>query len=60
MLTPDVYILGAASTLDGDLILNAEGNPDAIFIFQIDGAATTVGSMVTLINGASSAMSIGK
>ncbi|MCB0612775.1 MAG: DUF3494 domain-containing protein, partial [Phaeodactylibacter sp.] len=54
MLTPDVYILGAASTLDGDLILNAEGNPDAIFIFQIDGAfATTVGSMVTLINGAS-------
>ena len=54
MLTPDVYILGAASTLDGDLILNAEGDPDAIFIFQIDGAfATTVGSMVTLINGAS-------
>ena len=53
-LTPDVYILGAASTLNGDLTLDAENDPDAIFIFQIDGAfATTVGSTVTLINGAS-------
>jgi len=54
-LTPNVYTLGAASTLNGSLILDAEGNPDAIFIFQIDGAfATTVGSSVMLINGASS------
>ena len=53
-LTKDVYILGAASTLNGELILDAEGDPDAIFIFQIDGAfTTTVGSTVTLINGAS-------
>ena len=53
-LTPDVYILGAASTLDGELILDAGSDPEAIFIFQIDGAfSTTVGSMVTLINEAS-------
>ncbi|PSR14096.1 MAG: hypothetical protein DA408_04395, partial [Bacteroidetes bacterium] len=54
ILTPDVYTLGSASTLNGSLILNAEGDPEAIFIFQIDGAfATTVGSSVVLINGAS-------
>ncbi|MBK6902812.1 MAG: DUF3494 domain-containing protein [Saprospirales bacterium] len=54
LLTPDVYILGAASTLDGALTLDGQGNPDAIFIFQIDGAlSTTVNSTVTLINSAS-------
>ncbi|MEO7281983.1 ice-binding family protein [Gelidibacter sp.] len=53
-LTPDIYILGAASTLNGELFLDAGNDPNAIFIFQIDGAfSTTVGSMVTLINGAS-------
>jgi hypothetical protein len=53
-LTPNVYTMGAAATLNGNLTLDAEDNPNAIFIFQIDGAfASTVGSTVTLINGAS-------
>ncbi len=53
-LTPDVYILGSAATLDGVLNLDAEGDPDAIFIFQIDGAfSTTSGSSVVLMGGAS-------
>ncbi len=53
-LTPNTYCLGAASVLNGDLILDGQGNPNAIFIFQIDGAlATGVLSNVNLINGAS-------
>jgi len=54
ILTPNVYCTGAASTLNGDLILDGQGNPDAIFIIQIDGAlATGTFASVTLINEAS-------
>ncbi|MBK9016368.1 MAG: DUF3494 domain-containing protein [Saprospiraceae bacterium] len=54
ILGPNTYCLGAASTLNGDLILDGQGNPNSIFIFQIDGAlATGVISNVILINGAS-------
>ena len=54
VLTPNVYCLGAASVLNGDLILDGQCDPDALFIFQIDGAlSTAVNSTVTLTNGAS-------
>lgn len=54
MLTPNTYCLGAASVLNGDLILDGECDPNAFFIFQIDGAlSTAVNSTVTLTNGAS-------
>jgi hypothetical protein len=54
ILTPNIYCQGAATTLDGNLILDAQGNPDALFIFQIGGAfATTSTSNVSLINSAS-------
>ncbi len=54
VLTPDVYCLGAASTLNGDLILDGEGDASSLFIFKIDGAlSTTVNSRVILKNGAS-------
>ena len=54
MLTPNIYCLGAASTLNGDLILDAECDPNAIFIFKIDGAfSSTTLSNVILINAAS-------
>ncbi len=54
LLTPNIYCTGAASTLNGALTLDGQGNPNALFIFQIDGAfATNVNSTVTLINGAS-------
>ncbi len=54
VLTPNVYCLGAASTLNGSLILDGEGDPDALFIFKIDGAlSTSTFSNVILINEAS-------
>ena len=54
VLTPNVYCLGAASTLNGNLILDGQGDPDALFIFKIDGAFSTgTFASVTLINSAS-------
>jgi hypothetical protein len=54
LLTPNIYCLGAAATINGNLILDGQNDPNAVFIFQIDGAlATSVTSQVTLINGAS-------
>ncbi|MEO7175237.1 MAG: ice-binding family protein [Saprospiraceae bacterium] len=53
VLGPKTYCLGAASTLNGDLVLDAQCDPNAIFIFKIDGAlSTTVASHVVLINSA--------
>jgi hypothetical protein len=54
LLTPNVYCLGAASTLNGDLTLDGQGDANSIFIFQVDGAfATGTLSNVYLTNGAS-------
>jgi len=54
ILTPNIYCLGGASVLNGDLVLDGECDPSAFFIFQIDGAlSTAVLATVTLINGAS-------
>jgi hypothetical protein len=58
VLTPNVYCLGtgAALTLDGELVLDAQNNPNALFIIKLNGAfATQDLSRVTLINGASAA-----
>jgi len=52
-LTPNIYCLGDASTLNGNLILDAQGNPDAQFIFQINGALTVNSSSnIILTNSA--------
>lgn len=54
ILTPNVYCTGAASTLDGDLILDADCDPNGLFIIKIDGAfSSTVLSRVILRNSAS-------
>jgi len=54
ILTPNVYCLGAAATLTGDLILDGLGDPNALFIIKIDGAFTTsVFSNIILINSTS-------
>lgn len=55
ILTPKVYCLGGApSSLSGDLILDAQGDPNAIFIFKIDGALSTSAlSNIILIDSAS-------
>ena len=53
-LTPNVYCLGAASTLTGTLTLDGQGNPNSLFIFKINGAlSTSTFSNVVLINSAS-------
>lgn len=54
-ITPGIYDTGAAASIGGELILDGEGDPDALFIIKIGGALTTgTYSTVTLINGASS------
>ncbi|WP_367773181.1 ice-binding family protein [Flavobacterium sp. WC2421] len=52
-LVPGVYSAGAAASIAGTLTLDAQGNPNALFIFKIGGALTTAaGATVTLRNGA--------
>jgi uncharacterized protein with beta-barrel porin domain len=52
-LTPGVYNFSSSASLTGAVTLNALGNPNAIFIFNISGALTTASaSVVRLINGA--------
>jgi Ice-binding-like len=55
-LTPGVYNAPSGLLVDGAVTLNAEGNPDAVFIIQV-GSALTVGSQqnadITLAGDAS-------
>ena len=54
ILTPGVYCFAAAAQLTGTLTLNAQGNPNAVFIFKIGSTLTTASaSTVLLINNAS-------
>ena len=49
-----VYSIGGAASVAGTLILDAQGDPNAIFIFKIAGAFTTGASAtVVLANGVS-------
>lgn len=52
-LTPGVYCFSSSAQLTGTLTLDAQGDPNAVFIFQIGSTLTTAsGSSVQLINGA--------
>ncbi|MVN78817.1 DUF3494 domain-containing protein [Hymenobacter sp. HMF4947] len=52
-LTPNTYCTGAAATLNGTLTLDGQGDPNSLFILNIDGAlATGTAASVVLINGA--------
>jgi len=52
-LVAGVYSINSAATLNGTLFLNAKGNGNAIFIFQINGSFSTgAASKIKLINGA--------
>jgi hypothetical protein len=54
-LTPGVYCFSSSAQLTGALTLDAEGNPDSVFIFQIGSTLTTASNAeVLLINGAQS------
>ena len=53
-LTPGVYVFSSAAQLTGTLTLDAQGDPNAAFIFQIGSTLLTASaSSVVLINGAS-------
>src|SRR3954466_9665796 len=53
ILTEGVYSISATSSLNLALTLDGQGNPNAIFIFQVQGAfSTNASSQVILINGA--------
>ncbi|MCU1231655.1 MAG: hypothetical protein JWO97_4539 [Acidobacteria bacterium] len=52
-LTPGVYCFASSAFLTGGLTLNMQGNPNALFVFQIGSTLTTAsGSTVLLINNA--------
>ncbi|MEA2516978.1 MAG: hypothetical protein QOG16_816 [Actinomycetota bacterium] len=54
-LTSGVYCFASSAQLTGTLTLDAQGDPSAVFIFQIGSTLTTAsGSNVSLINGAQS------
>lgn len=51
-LAPGVYRFSSSAQLTGNLTLDAQGNPDALFVFQIGSTLTTASSSsVSLING---------
>lgn len=53
ILTAGVYSISSAATINLDLILDAQNNPNAVFIFQIQGSlSTNANTKVKLINGA--------
>lgn len=53
VLGPGVYQSTNGVSITGSLVLDGEGKPNAVFVFQVGGALTTaVGSSVILTNGA--------
>jgi hypothetical protein len=51
-LTAGVYCFASSAQLNGNLILDAQGNANAVFIFEIGGTLTTLSaSNITIING---------
>lgn len=53
-LTPGVYCFSSSAQLTGTLTLNAQGDPNAVFVFQIGSTLTTASSSsVLMINGGS-------
>lgn len=55
-ITPGVYDVASAAAIQGILTLDALGDPNAIFVFRMVGALTSVAaSQVLLVNGANPA-----
>jgi hypothetical protein len=54
ILTPGVYCFSSSAQLTGPLTLDAQGNPDAVFVFRMGSTLTTASnSSVIVINGGS-------
>ena len=53
IITPGIYCIGGASVINGNLILDAQNDPNAVFIFQMNNAlSTNTLSTISLINDA--------
>lgn len=53
VLTPHTYLLNGPTVMTNKLTLNAQGNPDAVFVFKISGAfSTSTYAEIELVNGA--------
>lgn len=53
VLSPGLYTIAGAASNTGTLTLDGEGNPDAVFVFQVNGALSfAAASHVVLTNGA--------
>jgi Ice-binding-like len=52
-LTPGVYFFSSSAQLTGTLTLNDEGNPDAVFIFQIGSTLTTASNSAVVFSDSS-------
>ncbi|HEV8082579.1 MAG TPA: ice-binding family protein [Chitinophagaceae bacterium] len=53
VLTPHTYYMDGAATFTGTLYLDAQNNPDGIFVIVTNGAfSTTTAATVSLLNGA--------
>lgn len=53
ILTPKVYCITTLATISGNLTLNAQGNPNAIFVIKVNGALSTgTFTNILLINSA--------
>lgn len=58
-LTPGVYCFSSSAQLTGTLTLNAQGNANAVFIFQIGSTLTTAsGSSVVFTNSVGSSCNV--
>jgi hypothetical protein len=54
-LTPGVYCFSSSAQLTGNLVLNAQGNANAVWVFRIGSALTTASNAsVAMINGGTS------
>ena len=51
-LAPGIYRLGGASTLTGELVLDGQGNPEAVFIIKVAGTFSAVASSSVRLTGA--------
>ena len=52
-LLPGVYCFDSSAQLTGTLILNAAGNPNAIFVFRIGSTLTTASNSAVIASGGS-------
>jgi len=58
MLTPGVYNFDTTAQLTGTLTLNAQGNPNAVFVFKLGTALTTAANATVLLTNGARALNV--